>query len=139
MLLDIATEEIGHLEMVGLMIEQLLRGAGRESAYEDALFSMMDKGPQFIDSVGNAWIRDWIRASVDIVADLKHNVSAEEGAKIAYERLIGMTGDKGCKETLNDLMTREISHQRMFLKALDTLGGINAMEGVVKPESELNT
>ena len=139
MLLDIATEEIGHLEMVGLMVEQLLRGAERESAYENTLFSMMGKGPQFCDSLGNAWTSDWIRASGDIVADLKHNVSAEAGAKMAYDRLIRQTDDPGCKETLNYLMTREISHQRMFLKALDTLGGITAMEGTVKPEAELNT
>jgi Mn-containing catalase len=36
-------------------------------------------------------------------------------------------------------MTREISHQRMFLKALGTLGGIEAMEGIVKPGQDLNT
>ena len=139
MLLDIATEEIGHLEMVGLMVEQLLRGAEREKAYEDTLFSMMGQGPQFVDSLGNAWTSDWVRTSRDIVADLKHNVSAEAGAKMAYERLIHWTDDQECKDTLNYLMTREISHQRMFLKALETLGGIDAMEGTVKPEFELNT
>ena len=139
MLLDIAVEEISRLEMVGLMIEQLLKGAEREKAYEDTLFSMMGQGPQFVDSLGNAWTSDWIRASGDIVADLKHNVSAEAGASMAYERLMGMTDDQGCKETLNYLMSREISHQRMFLKALDTLGGITAMERVVEAESELNT
>ena len=97
MLLDIAVEEIGHLEMVGLMIEQLLRGTEREKAYEDTLFSMMGKGPQFCDSMGNAWTANWIRAAGDIVADLRHNISAEAGAKVAYERLINMTDDAGCK------------------------------------------
>ncbi len=139
MLLDIATEEISHLEMVGLMIEQLLRGAEREKAYEDTLFSMMGQGPQFVDSMGNAWTSDWVRSAGDIVADLKHNVSAEAGAKVAYDRLIRLTDDPGCKETLNYLMSREIAHQRMFLKALDTLGGITAMEGEVEPEAEVNT
>ena len=81
MLLDIATEEIGHLEMVGLMIEQLLRGAEREKVYEDTLLSMMGKGPQFVDSLGNAWTSDWVRAAGDLVADLKHNISAEAGAR----------------------------------------------------------
>jgi Mn-containing catalase len=137
MLLDIATEEIGHLEMVGLMIEQLLRGSEREKAYGDSLFSMMGQGPAFVDSMGNAWTSDWVRASGDIVADLKHNISAEAGAKVAYDRLIRLTDDRGCKDTLNYLMTREISHQRMFQKALESLGG--QMEGVVPPESELNT
>ena len=77
MLLDIAVEEISHLEMVGLMIEQLLRGTEREKAYEDTLFSMMGKGPQFCDSMGNAWTSNWVRSAGDIVADLKHNISAE--------------------------------------------------------------
>ncbi len=81
LLLDVATEEIGHLEMVGLMIEQLLRGSEREKAYEDSLFSMMGKGPALVDSLGNAWTSNWIRASGDLVADLKHNISAEAGAK----------------------------------------------------------
>lgn len=137
MLLDIATEEVGHLEMVGLMIEALLRGAEREKAYEDTLFSMMGKGPQFMDSMGNAWTSDWIRASGDIVADLKHNISAEAGAKMAYDRLIRMTDDTGCKETLNYLMTRELAHQKMFMLALNSLD--KKMEGEVEPKSELDT
>jgi Mn-containing catalase len=48
-------------------------------------------------------------------------------AQTAYDLLIRQTDDAGCKETLAYLMTREISHQRMFLKALDTLGGIHVM------------
>jgi Mn-containing catalase len=138
MLLDIATEEIGHLEMVGLMVEQLLRGSDREEAYEDTLFSMMGKGPQFCDSLGNAWTSNWIRASGDIVADLKHNISAEAGAKVAYDRLIHLTDDPGCKETLTYLMTREISHQRMFMLALESLGK-DAMEGTIPPKQDLDT
>jgi Mn-containing catalase len=137
MLLDIATEEIGHLEMVGLMIEQLLRGTEREKAYEDTLFSMMGKGPQLVDSLGNAWTSDWVRSSGDIVADLKHNISAEAGAKVAYDRLIQQTDDYGCKETLTYLMTREISHQRMFMLALESLD--YKSEGTLKPSDDLNT
>ena len=133
MLLDIATEEIGHLEMVGLMVEALLRGAEREKAYEDTLFSMMGKGPQFMDSMGNAWTSNWIRASGDIVADLKHNISAEAGAKMAYDRLIRMTDDAGCKETLGYLMTRELAHQKMFMLALNSLD--KKMEGEVEPKA----
>lgn len=137
LLLDVATEEIGHLEMVGLMIDQLTRGAEREKAYEDSLFSVMGKGPHLLDSLGNAWTADWVRASGDVVADLKHNISAEAGAKMAYERLIHATDDAGCKETLTYLMAREISHQRMFAAALESLG--KEIEGELKPEVELDT
>ncbi len=137
MLQDIATEEIGHLEMVGLMIDQLLRGAEREAAYDDTLFAVMGKGPHLLDSMGNAWTSDWVRASGDLVADLRHNISAEAGAKMAYERLINATNDHGCKETLTYLMTREVSHQRMFQLALESLG--RDMEGSLPPEQDLDT
>ena len=137
MLLDIAVEEISHLEMVGLMIEQLLRGTEREKAYEDTLFSLMGQGPQFCDSMGNAWTSNWVRSAGDIVADLKHNISAEAGAKVAYDRLVHLTDDPGCKETLTYLMTREISHQKMFQLALESLG--DAIEGTIPPKQDLNT
>lgn len=137
MLLDIATEEVGHLEMVGLMIEQLTSGAEQENAYEDTLFSVMGSGPHFMDSLGNGFTADWIRASGDVVADLEHNISAEAGAKMAYDRLIRATDDPDCKETLNYLMSREISHQKMFREALESLG--DRMIGEVKPIKELKT
>ncbi len=138
MLLDVATEEIGHLEMVGLMIEQLLWGAERERAYEDSPFAIMGQGPAFVDSVGNAWTSDWVRASDDLVTDLKHDISAEAGAKVAYDRLIHLTDDPGCKETLTYLMTRELSHQKMLTLALKSLGP-DAMEGVIPPKDDLDT
>ena len=137
LLLDVATEEISHLEMVGLMVEGLTRGAEREAAYEDTLFAMMGQGPHFVDSLGNAWTSDWVRTSGDPVADLKHNISAEAGAKMAYERLINLTDDPGCKETLAYLMTRELSHQRMFRIALESLG--KEFGGEIMPETEINT
>ncbi|RUL87834.1 manganese catalase family protein [Tautonia sociabilis] len=137
LLMDVATEEVSHLEMVGLMVEQLTSKADREAAYEDTLFSVMGKGPHFLDSMGNAWTSDWVRSSGDPVADLKHNISAEAGAKMAYERLIALTDDKGCQETLKYLMAREMSHQRMFRAALESLG--KEFEGELEPDTELNT
>ncbi len=54
---------------------------------------------------------------------------------MAYDRLIHMTDDPGCKETLAYLTTREVSHQKMFMLALESLGG-DAMEGSVQPVAE---
>jgi len=54
----------------------------------------------------------------DPAADLRSNIAAESRAKIVYERLINLTDDPGVKEALGFLMTREISHQQSFEKAL---------------------
>ena len=51
-------------------------------------------------------------------ADLRSNITAEARAKIIYERLINLTDDPGVKDALTFLMTREISHQESFEKAL---------------------
>ena len=63
MLLDISTEEIGHLEMAGMLIEQHTRKASakaQDAAYKSTLFSLRGHGPHFLDSQGVAWKADYI-------------------------------------------------------------------------------
>ena len=52
MLLDIATEEMGHLEMVGMLVEQHTKRAKPEqqdAAYRSTLFSLRGQGPHFLE------------------------------------------------------------------------------------------
>lgn len=42
--------------------------------------------------------------------DLRSNIAAEARAKIVYERLIDFTSDQGTIDTLQFLMSREITH-----------------------------
>jgi Mn-containing catalase len=53
--------------------------------------------------------------------DLRSNIAAEARAKIVYERLIDFTQDQGSIDALQFLMTREITHMRAFMAALDSL------------------
>lgn len=53
--------------------------------------------------------------------DLRSNIAAEAGAKIVYERLINYTDDPGSIDTLQFLMTREITHMKAFSAALESL------------------
>jgi Mn-containing catalase len=53
--------------------------------------------------------------------DLRSNIAAESRAKIVYEYLMQFTDDPHVKETLRFLMTREISHFKMFAAALETI------------------
>src|ERR1700710_2180816 len=135
MLLDIATEELSHLEVIGSIIAMLNKGVKAqlsEGAMEEAeLYSMIGNsgvsakesllfggGPALIDSAGVPWTAAYVDSRSEPTVDLRSNIAAESRAKIVYERLINVTDDPGIKEALGFLMTREIAHQKSFEKAL---------------------
>jgi Mn-containing catalase len=136
MLMDIATEELSHLEIIGTVVAMLNKGAkGRlaEAAESEAEIYrglngpgnsshvtqlLYGGGPPLINSAGQLWNAGYIDSIGDPAADLRSNIAAEARAKIIYERLINATDDPGVKDTLIFLMTREIAHQKSFEKAL---------------------
>lgn len=135
MLLDIATEELSHLEVIGSIIAMLNKGVKAqlaEGTMEEAeLYRMIGNsgssvkesilyggGPSLIDSAGAPWSGTYVDSRSEPTVDLRSNIAAEARAKIVYERLINVTDDPGIKEALGFLMTREIAHQKSFEKAL---------------------
>lgn len=135
MLLDIATEELSHLEVIGSIVSMLNRGGKgqlAEAAMEEAdLYASLNSGgeshttsilyggaPALINSAGVPWTAAYIDSIGDPACDLRSNIAAESRAKIVYERLINCTDDPGVKDALNFLMTREVAHQKSFEKAL---------------------
>ncbi|HYO95934.1 MAG TPA: manganese catalase family protein, partial [Polyangiaceae bacterium] len=136
MLLDIATEELSHLEVIGTIVAMLTKGSkGKlaEAAEEQAeLYRTISGegndshvtqvlyggGPALINSAGVPWTAAYIDSIGDPTCDLRSNIAAEARAKIIYERLINLTADPGVREALGFLMTREIAHQKSFEKAL---------------------
>lgn len=147
MLMDIATEEFSHLEIVGATIQMLLTGvtgelknaadesdlnlvldgkAAKENYIHDAMinphFFLVSGGtPTLTDSVGNPWSANYIMGMGDLTADLRLNIGAETSAKMVYENLMKFTDDEYVKESLRYLMTREVAHFQMFQAALDTI------------------
>jgi Mn-containing catalase len=147
MLMDIATEELSHLEIVGATITMLLDGINgelKDAAEQSGLGSMFDGankkedfihqalmnpqflvlsggGPRLTDSNGHPWSGSFVNANGDLTVDLRSNIAAESRAKIVYEYLMQFTDDRYVKETLGFLMTREIAHFQMFTAALDTI------------------
>lgn len=75
-------------------------------------------GPALINSAGVPWTGAYVDSIGEPTADLRSNIAAEARAKIVYERLINVTDDPGIKDALKFLMTREITHQKSFEKAL---------------------
>lgn len=148
MLMDIATEEFSHLEIVGATIQMLLKGvngelkdaadqseimqvldgkAAKENIIHDALaanphFVMLSSGgPRLTNSQGIPWCASYIHSNGDLTVDLRSNLASESRAKLVYEHLMKFTDDPYVKESLSFLMTREIAHYKMFEAALDSI------------------
>ena len=139
MLQDIAIEEFSHLEMVGQLIEIHTKNADQNPAFSSTLFAMRGIGPHFLDSQGSAWSAKYINEGGDVVRDLRANIAAEGGARQTYEQLIKLAPDAGTKDALVHLLTREISHTKMFMKALDSLGKLDdPFFGNIQPDETVN-
>lgn len=135
MLQDIALEEFGHLEMVGRLIEAHTKNVDQTDAYKSTLFAVRGVGPHLLDSQGSAWTASYVNEGGDVVRDLRANIAAEAGARQTYEALIKLATDEGTKQTLVHLLTREISHTQMFMKALDSLGKLtDPLFGGITPD-----
>jgi Mn-containing catalase len=71
--------------------------------------------------MGNAWTANYLKVTGELDVDLRSNIAAESRAKIVYERLLDHTDDPGTIDTLQFLMTREITHMKAFTAALESL------------------
>src|SRR5271163_3117755 len=140
LLMDIGTEELSHLEVVGALIRMHLKPmkSDREAAEADPLVAIAGGGRvSLFNSMGNAWTADYLKVTGDLAVDLRSNIAAEARAKIVYERLIGFTQDQGSKEALQFLMTREITHMRAFTAALDSMEKPQFAVGIIEPTPQL--
>jgi Mn-containing catalase len=142
MLQDIATEELGHLEMVGMLVEQHTKRASasvQDAAYKSTLFSLRGKGPHFLDSQGIAWTADYINEGGNPARDLRADIASEAGALETYEALLHISPDEGTTRALQHLATREVAHTKMFMTALQSMHKLDEpMFGDLKPDDTVN-
>ncbi|MCH3199454.1 manganese catalase family protein [Enterococcus faecium] len=137
MLMDIATEEIGHVEMLATMVARLLEGApveDQEAAMQKdptigAIISGMNPqhaivaglGPRPADSVGNPWNGAYIIASGNLLADFRANLNAESQGRLQVARIYEMIDDRGVKDMLSVLLARDSYHQNLWECAVKEL------------------
>jgi Mn-containing catalase len=140
LLMDIGTEELSHLEVVGALARLHLKPMkfDREAAENDPLIAIAGGGGvSLFNSQGNPWTADYLKITGELDVDLRSNIAAEARAKIVYERLINFTDDAGTKDALQFLMTREITHMKAFTAALESLNKPRFMIGKIPPTPRL--
>ena len=140
LLMDIGTEELSHLEVIGTLARLHLKPMKQaaNAAQADPLIAIAGGGGVALcNSMGNAWTADYLKITGEIDVDLRSNIAAEARAKIVYERLIEHCDDAGTKDALQFLMTREITHMKAFMAALESLGKDPLSIGRLPPTPEL--
>jgi Mn-containing catalase len=136
LLMDIGTEELSHLEIVGTLARMHLKPmkGERDAAEVDPLIAIAGGGGVgLFNSMGDAWTADYLKITGELDVDLRSNIAAEARAKIVYERLIDFCDDPGSKDALQFLMTREITHMKAFTAALESMGKDRFSIGKIPP------
>jgi Mn-containing catalase len=150
MLLDIGTEEIGHVEMLATMMAHLLDKAplkDQEKAAGDPIVNSVMGGsntrevitdiiaasmnPQHAivsglgatpsDSVGFPWNGRFIVASGNLLADFRSNLNAESQGRLQAVRMYEMSDDHGVRDTLSFMIARDTMHQNQWMAAIADL------------------
>ncbi|MDE5630053.1 MAG: manganese catalase family protein [Bacilli bacterium] len=114
---SIATEELGHNEMVCSMIHQLVKGASLEEMQEaglESLYAEHGKGIYPTDANGVPFTVTYFASTGDPLADLVEDMAAEQKARVMYEHLIDLAEDEDVIEPLLFLRQREVVHFTRF-------------------------
>ena len=117
LLSDIGTEELGHVEMISTMIEQLLRDASIDELKKNGLagwYVSHKKGIFPASQDGVPFTTAYIQSTGDPIVDLQEDMAAEEKARATYENLMDLTDDEDILAPLSFLRQREIVHFNRF-------------------------
>ena len=117
LLIDIATEELSHCEMICTMFRQLVKDATVEELEKYNLadyYVEHGKGVYPINSLGEAYTAAYIQSSGNPVVDLAEDMAAEEKARAGYESMIDLCEDEDLLGPLLFLRQREVIHYNRF-------------------------
>ncbi len=135
--MDIASEELSHMEMVAQTIN-LLNGHDVDyqsvNAGEIQTHVLLGLNPGLINASGYSWTGDYVTVTGDLCADLLSNIASEQRAKVVYEYLYRQITDKKVRATIDFLLNREEAHNALFREAFNKVqdSGSNKDFGVTK-------
>jgi Mn-containing catalase len=131
---SVAGEEIGHVELISTTINMLLEGATKDNPPDElplspALdaanihhFLVGAQSAMPVDSVGNPWSGSYVYNSGNLVLDLLYNLMLECTGRLQKCRLYAMSDNKAFRATVSYLIVRDLAHEKVFAKALESLG-----------------
>jgi Mn-containing catalase len=149
---NIATEELGHIELVAAAINLLLNGPRTDNDQAEEVTDAplgdakdLRNTHHFIanaqtalaaDSMGHAWRGDYVFCSGNLILDLVHNFFLECGARTHKLRVYEMAENPVARETLGYLLVRGGVHMLAYAKALENLTGVEMSKLLPIPKIE---
>ena len=122
--MDIAAEELSHMEMVAATINML---NGHDLDANNATIGNIEAhvltglNPMLSNASGYLWTSAYVNETGDLAADILSNIAAEQRAKVVYEYLYRQINDKGVRETIDFLLNREEAHNTLFREAFNKI------------------
>ena len=118
---DLGTEELGHLEMVASIVQQLTRDmtieeikkAGFETYFVDHTAGVY---PQFAS--GTPWTAATLAVKGDVITDLNEDLAAEQKARTTYDNILRLSDDPDVNNVIRFLREREVVHYQRFGEGL---------------------
>ena len=122
LMIDIATEELAHVEIINNMITQLTKGAtieeikaaGMEGYYTEHGLAVYPN-----DANGVPFNAIAMASTGDVKADIYEDMAGEQKARATYEHLINQTDDPDILAPLHFLRQREVVHFNRFKELLE--------------------
>jgi Mn-containing catalase len=122
--MDVATEELAHMEMVATMVN-MLNGhtLDAQNATVGNIEAHVQTGltPALANASGYLWTAAYIEETGDLAADILSDIAAEQRAKVVYEYLHRQINDKGVRDTIDFLLNREEAHNTFFREAFNRI------------------
>ena len=122
--LDVAAEELCHLEMISATVNML---NGDQLDAKNATLGNVEAHvltgltPMLANASGYLWTAAYVNETGDLAADLLSDIAAEQRAKVVYQYLYRQIDDKGVRETIDFLLNREEAHNTMFREAFNRI------------------
>ncbi len=122
--LDVAAEELGHMEMVAETVN-LLNGHHLDAEHATVgnieAHVLTGLTPMLANASGQLWTAAYANETGDLAADILSDIAAEQRAKVVYQYLYRQINDKGVRETIDFLLNREEVHNTMFREAFNRI------------------
>lgn len=133
LLRSMATEEMGQ-EQITNTINILLDGASRKSNKPDELplavaldspnihhFLVAGESARPVDAAGNPWSASYVYDSGNLVLNMIYNLMLEATGRLQKCRLYEMSNNKAFRSTVSYLIVRDLVHEKVFAKALESM------------------
>ncbi len=128
-------KSLAHIEQITNTINVLLDGASKNTTQPDELplsvaldtlnihhFLVAGQSARPVDAAGNPWTATYVYDSGNLVLNMIYNLMLECTGRLQKCRLYQMSNDKAYRSTVSYLITRDLVHEKVFAKALETLG-----------------